>query len=95
MDLIRRTTSTGRVLTLVELSPGNKAAEVEDDMRADVRAVLQDTWALVKQGAIEDVCVIGVGACGAEILSTIPDLGELALARDELTDMIDEARRGE
>ncbi len=89
---IQRVTSTGRILTLVESGPEVKVAEAQ---RADVVAVLRDTWALVEQGAIEDVCVIGVGACGAEILSTIPDLGELALARDELTDMIDEARRGE
>ena len=92
---ITRKTSTGNVLVLVKPSPDSKAADALEAQRAHVRAALQDAWALVQDGSAEEVCILAAGVAGVEILNTIPDLGELALARDELTDMIDDARRGE
>ncbi len=85
-------TPTGQVLTLVKPGPDHQAREAH---LAIVRACLQDCWELLKEGTIEDVCVLGIGPTGVEILNTVPELGELGPARDELTDMIDETRRGD
>lgn len=78
------------------MKPGPDDAEIAaaEARHSAVRDELQATWALVQEGAIDEVCILAVGDMGVEILNTIPDLGELALARDELTDMINEARRG-
>lgn len=57
---------------------------------------LRDLGAAYQRGEVDGVCILAwskVSGC-TQIFNTIEELGELSLARDELSDMIDQNRRG-
>lgn len=66
----------------------------ENDPAAPMLAVLKDVLRLIERKRAQSLVVLAVTDEGVEIFNTVGDLGELALVRDELSDMIDEARRG-
>ncbi len=91
MDPIQRKTSTGHTLTLLEDSAAPPLAPLEE-----IRHALGDAWEAAKSGKIVDVCVLGVPFEGKmELYNTVQDLGDLALLRDELGDVITATRHGD
>ena len=91
---IQRTTSTGHVLTLLG---GAEEETPEKPNLEEMRETLREAWEAAKAGEVAAVCILAIPSdgFGMRLFSTVDALGDLGILRDELTDVINDARRGE
>ncbi len=94
MDPIQRTTSTGKVLTLLTKDMGPPDQPEEPTRAQLMEAQLARALIDSEEGEIVALCILAIPASrmGMKIYTTVTVLGDLLILRDEFDDFLVELR---